>query len=89
MLKGYEDGGFRVKIVHWPKLWRVHAYKRNLADRAEDGKIAQGVGYIRYPYSTRSANGWNPFRGKQETPHKVSRWHKVNAMRRRRQGHDF
>jgi hypothetical protein len=80
MRMGYEDGGHRVKLVFWPKIWRPLGWRRNLKDRAEDGKQRSDIGYIRFPYSRRSANGWNPFTNRQETPQKVSRW----AMQQRR-----
>jgi hypothetical protein len=87
MIKGYDDDSGQVKIVHWPlkSLWRCRNERRNLRDRAEDGKEPTGYAGIRHPYSTCSANGWNPFKGKYENKGKlkVSRWALVNRRARR------
>lgn len=70
MLKGYDDFGKRVKITHWPlrSLLMCKNEPRVLNDRSKHlnwGKRNTSCGAIRWPYTTTSMNGWDPFKWKQ------------------------
>jgi len=66
MLKGYDDGGFRARLCHMPlkALLRCSRVRRMDEPRKDLnwGKHVTGSGAIRHPYTTRSQNGWDPFR---------------------------
>lgn len=70
MLKGYDDFGKRVKIVHYPlkQLLMSKNDRRQLNDSNKNynwGKVSGSCGAIRWPYTTTSLNGWDPFKFKQ------------------------
>ena len=70
MLKGYDDFGKHVKITHWPlrSLLRCKNEPRDLSNPQKQhnwGKINTSCGAIRWPYTTCSMNGWDPFKNKQ------------------------
>lgn len=65
MLKGYDDGGFRVRLCHMPLDALLRCRGRDLCSPAKHlnwGKHVTDSGAIRHPYTTRSQNGWDPFR---------------------------
>lgn len=70
MLKGYDDFGWGIKIVHYPlkQLLMSKNERRILNDslkRYNWGKGSRSCGAIRYPYTGTSLNGWNPFKSEQ------------------------
>lgn len=70
MLKGYDDHGPRVRLCHMPlRMLLSRNRSRRIDDPRKDlnwGKAATSCGAIRFPYTTRSQNGWDPFRGDQK-----------------------
>ena len=70
MLKGYEDDGPRVRLCHFPMRMLLGARRvRRMDEPRKDlnwGKGVTGSGAIRFPYTTRSENGWDPFRRDQK-----------------------
>ncbi len=56
---GYDDGGFRLKIVHFPlkHLLSLNRERRNLRNFTEYGKKSSSDGGIRWPYSMTTSHG--------------------------------
>lgn len=81
MIKGYEGRNGRIVLTHWRfrSLIRCLNEGRDLADRADVGRKANGFAGINWPYSRVSANGYNPYTGKYVTNPKISRKHLQRA----------
>lgn len=71
MYKGYDDGGARVKLTHFPLRMLLSCKRgRRMDEPRKDlnwGKHVTLSGAINHPYTTCSRNGWDPFRGRHRT----------------------